>query len=99
MSKWRQTTSQVGVPRRRSRRKAGPAPFPSLAPFGWRLKSLRLGLTQRALAERAKISTNHYQDTAHARANPTVMVLLSLANALGVSLVDLFDSPAAPPEA
>lgn len=94
MSKWRHTTPQAGVPRRRSRRKVEQAAFPTLEPFARRLESLRLerGLTQRAVAERAKISTNHYQDIAHAHANPTVIVLLSLASALGVSLVDLFDS-------
>ncbi len=69
-----------------------PAAFPTLEPFAKRLESLRLqrGFTQRALAERAQISTNHYQDIAHAQANPTTTVLLSLANALDVSVVDLF---------
>jgi transcriptional regulator with XRE-family HTH domain len=100
MSKWRHTTSHSGVPRRRSRRKAQQAAFPTLEPFAQRLEGLRLerGFTQRTLAERAHISTNHYQDIAHAHANPTVIVLLDLASALGVSVVDLFDSPAAPPD-
>jgi len=99
MSKWRPTPPRPGVPRQRARRKHEPAPFPTLEPFARRLESLRLerGLTQRALAARARISTNHYQDIAHAQANPTVMVLLRLAGALGVSLDAMFDSPPPPP--
>src|SRR5689334_1634707 len=94
MSNARHTTPQGGVPRRRSARKLQPAAFPILEPFARRLETFRLerGLTQRVLADRAKISTNHYQDIAHAEANPTITVLLSLASALDVSLVDLFDS-------
>ncbi|MPY90699.1 MAG: helix-turn-helix domain-containing protein [Luteitalea sp.] len=92
--------SQAGVPRRRSPRKTEQAAFPTLEPFARRLERLRLerGFTQRALAERAKISTNHYQDIAHAHANPTVIVVLSLADALGVSVVDLFELPTQPPD-
>jgi transcriptional regulator with XRE-family HTH domain len=58
--------------------------------FARRLESLRFerGLTQRALAERVKISTNHYQEIEDADANPNAKVLLRLANALGVSLGD-----------
>jgi transcriptional regulator with XRE-family HTH domain len=83
------------VPRRRQPRKALPAPFPTLEPFARRLEGLRLdrGLTQRALAARAHISTNYYHDIAHAQANPTVIVLLSLADALDVPVSDLFDCP------
>jgi transcriptional regulator with XRE-family HTH domain len=100
MSIWRHTTSDSGVPRRRSRRTAEAPAFPTLEPFAQRLERLRLerGLTQRALAARARISTNYYQDIAHAQANPTVLALLRLADALGVPLRDLFDSPAAPPD-
>lgn len=98
MSKRRPPTAPPSVPRRRARRTHGPAPFPTLEPFARRLESLRLerALTQRALAARARISTNHYQDIAHAEANPTVIVLLRLASALGVSLDDLFELP--PPD-
>jgi transcriptional regulator with XRE-family HTH domain len=94
MPKRRPTASSPGVPRRRARRTQAPAPFPTLEPFARRLESLRLErrLTQRALAARAEISANHYQDIAHAQANPTVIVLLRLASALGVSLDDLFGS-------
>ena len=99
MSIRRSTESTPGVPRRRARRRQGPVPFPTLEPFARRLESLRLkrGLTQRALAARADISANHYQDIAHAEANPTVIVLLRLAGALGVSLDDLFDWPPVTP--
>lgn len=101
MAKWPDTTPEPerGVPRRRSRRKADPSAFPTLEPFARRLENLRLerGFTQRALAERAGISANHYQDIAHAQANPSVIVLLSLADALGVPVVDLFESSTPPP--
>lgn len=91
---------RTSVPRWRSRRKTEPAAFPTLEPFAKRLESLRLarGFTQRALAEGAQISTNHYQDIAHAHANPTIVVLLRLASALGVSVVDLFESRTPPPD-
>jgi len=95
----RPTTPAAGVPRRRARRDARPATFPTLEPFARRLESLRheRRLTQQALAERARISTNHYKLIAHAQANPTIIVLLHLAAALGVSVVDLFkDQP--PPD-
>jgi len=95
MSNPRHTTPQADVPRRRSSRKAQPAAFPALEPFARRLEALRLErrLTQHALAQRARISTKHYREIAHAHANPSVIVLLNLATALGVSLLDLFDSP------
>lgn len=90
----------MSVPRRGPLQKSEPTAFPTLQPFAKRLESLRLerGFTQRALAERAKISTTYYQDIAHARANPTVAVALALAHALGVSVVDLFESTAPPPD-
>lgn len=96
MPKSRETKSAgkgTGIPRRRQRQAA--AAFPALEPFARRLESLRLerGLTQRALALRAQISANHYQEVAYARANPTVLVLLRLAEALDVSVVDFFDPP------
>jgi hypothetical protein len=89
---------RAGIPRRRSRRNAARPTFPTLEPFGRRLESLRLkcGLTQRAVAARAHISTNHYQDIAHANANPTLVVLVELANALTVPLVYLFEPPMLP---
>lgn len=92
MPKRRHTMLAASLPRRRVRNPEQAA-FPTLEPFAARLEQLRLerGLTQRALAERATISANHYQDIAHARANPTVIVLLHLAEALGVPLVELFE--------
>ena len=50
----------------------------------------------RSLAAKAKISLNHYQDIAHARANPSLMVFLNLVHALGVPPVELFESPEPP---
>src|SRR5262245_27023422 len=95
MSKRPRMSPQAGVPSRRPRRRMEPVAFPTLEPFARRLESLRLErrLTQRALAERAEISTNAYLDIAHAHANPSVLVLLRLANALGVPLADLFGEP------
>src|SRR5262245_21206045 len=101
MSRPSHTTPPEEPPRRQPTGKTPPAAFPTLEPFARRLESLRRdrGLTQRAMAARSHISTNHYQDIAHARANPSVIVLLRLAQALGVSLVELFDSgPPAPSE-
>jgi hypothetical protein len=43
------------------------------------------------LARRANISTNHYQDIAHANANPSTGVLLKLASAHGVTMRESFD--------
>jgi transcriptional regulator with XRE-family HTH domain len=96
----RPNLSHTRAPRRRSRRQDKPPPYPTLEPFARRLEELRLGrgLTQRALAKRARVSTNHYQEIAHARANPTVIVLLRLAAALEVPLVELFDRPPATAE-
>lgn len=97
MPKMRDSTlePQAGVRRRGPRQNRELAAFPTLEPFAKRLETLRLerGYSQRALAARARISTNHYQDIAHAHANPSVIVLLQLADALGVQVADLFDSP------
>lgn len=87
------TGSGCGVPRRRQRLGESPTRFPELVPLARRLEALRLerGLTQRALAARASISGNHYQEIAYARANPTITVMIRLAEALNVSMADLFD--------
>jgi transcriptional regulator with XRE-family HTH domain len=76
------------------RRTTGPPAYPTLGPFAQRLEEFRHArrLTQRALAERVGISTNHYQDIAHAEGNPTAVVLLRMAAALGVTVGDLFDA-------
>jgi transcriptional regulator with XRE-family HTH domain len=77
-------------------RKKEATTFPALEPFARRLESVRRerGLTQRAVAERALISTTYYQDIVHGQANPTVIVALRLATALGVQLADLFEAAA-----
>jgi transcriptional regulator with XRE-family HTH domain len=92
MPKSTRTTPQGDSSRKQPPRRAQPA-FPTLEPFARRLESLRLErrLTQRALAARAGISANHWHDIVHARANPSVMVLLRLAHALSVPIVELFD--------
>jgi transcriptional regulator with XRE-family HTH domain len=82
-----------GSPRRRARRRPTDPEFQFLEPFARRLENFRLecSLTQRVLAHQAGISTNHYQDIAHANANPSAVVLLKLASALGVTMSELFD--------
>jgi transcriptional regulator with XRE-family HTH domain len=87
--------ASAGSPRRRKPREGGPAAFPALEPLARRLEALRLqrGLTQRGIAKRAQISANHYQNIAHANANPGLTVLLRLVGALGVSVADLFEPP------
>ena len=86
------------APRPERRQRAKPPNFPGLESFAGRLEQLRRerGLSQRALAERARISKNHYIDIAHANANPTVIVLLKLVAALGASLTDLLESQTPP---
>src|ERR1051325_3063531 len=98
MATRRHTTSPAGVPRRRLRGETGR--FPTLEPFARRLESLRLErrLTQQALAGPAGVSTNHYQSIARADANPTLIVLLRLVAALGVSIVDVFEPSSSPPD-
>jgi ribosome-binding protein aMBF1 (putative translation factor) len=98
LSNVRDKTPQAGAPRRRSRQKTEQPAFPTLEPFARRLENIRLerGLTQCAVAAGAHISTNHYQDIAHANANPTLVVLVELANALTVPLVHLFEPPMLP---
>ncbi len=96
MAKRLETASGSGrkVSASSSERNAESVAFPALLDFARRLEALRVqrGISQRALAARAAISTNHYQEIAHAQANPSVLVLLRLANALRVSLAELFES-------
>lgn len=58
---------------------------------GARLKQLRQArrLTQEALAERAGLSYKFIGEVERGRGNPTLTTLAALANALGVSLIDL----------
>jgi transcriptional regulator with XRE-family HTH domain len=68
-----------------------------LGAFAARLEQFRLarGLTQRVLSERAGISPAHYQEIAHAQANPTLLVSLRLADAVEVSIAELLAAPPA----
>lgn len=84
----------VGVPQRqRSSPRKSSATFPEFIPFGQRLETIRRErrLTQRVLAARASISGNHYQEIVAACANPTLAVVIRLAEVLDVSLSDLLD--------
>ena len=56
--------------------------------LGERIRKLRKdnGLSQEALAERAEIHVNHLRRVELGQANPTYLVLLRLAKALGTSL-------------
>ena len=82
-----------GIPRRH-RKKAPRSPrYSTLEPLARTLERFRLErrLTQRALAKRAGISANHYQDISKANTNPTLGVLMHLAEALGVTVPRLLD--------
>jgi transcriptional regulator with XRE-family HTH domain len=70
-------------------------PIAALLPLASRVVRLRLErrLSQDRLAEGAGISTNHLQNIEAARVNPGATVLLGLAEALGVTVGDLFDAP------
>jgi transcriptional regulator with XRE-family HTH domain len=47
------------------------------------------GLTQEALAERAGMSQQYISDLERGKCNPTIVTLYELAQALGVSQVEL----------
>jgi transcriptional regulator with XRE-family HTH domain len=68
--------------------------FPALVPFTKQLETLRdaRGLSQRALAARARMSPSRYREIAQAQADPNAIELMQLARALDVAVVDLFDS-------
>ena len=61
--------------------------------LGTKVRKLRqaLGLTQEELAEKAGLSPKHLGELERGRANPTLSNLEALAEALSMSLVDLFD--------
>lgn len=61
--------------------------------LGKRIQALRQrsGVTQEQLAERANLSLKHLGEMERGRGNPTLSSLESLAGALGLSLMDLFD--------
>lgn len=51
------------------------------------------GLTQEAVAERAKLSQQYVSGLERGQRNPTVETLLALAQALGVNHVELVKPP------
>lgn len=61
--------------------------------LGTKVRRLRqsLGLTQEELAEKAGLSPKHLGELERGRGNPTLSNLEALAEALTISLVDLFD--------
>lgn len=63
--------------------------------LGDRIREMRKerGLSQEALAEMADIHVNHLRRVELGQANPTYLVLLRLASALGISLPRLLPSP------
>jgi transcriptional regulator with XRE-family HTH domain len=54
------------------------------------------GLTLDAVAERAQVSKNTVIQVEQARANPSIATLCRLADALGVGVASLIESPASP---
>jgi transcriptional regulator with XRE-family HTH domain len=66
----------------------------TLRTLGERIRELRkaAALSQEALAERAEIHVNHLRRIELGQANPTYLVLLRLARALGTSLPRLLPS-------
>lgn len=72
---------------RRSRKLDG-----GLQRLGKRLRALRKsqGLTQEALAARARIDAKHYQQLEYGDSNATFATLAALARALGITLSELF---------
>lgn len=65
-----------------------------LRSLGARIRELRkeAALSQEALAERAEIHVNHLRRIELGQANPTYLVLLRLASALGTTLPRLIAS-------
>lgn len=63
--------------------------------LGDRVREMRKerGLSQEALAELADIHVNHLRRIELGQANPTYLVMLRLAAALGISLPRLLPSP------
>jgi transcriptional regulator with XRE-family HTH domain len=67
-------------------------PDPYLALLGSHVRSLRnnIGLSQEDVAEKADIHVTYLSGIERGFRNPTVLNLRRLANALGVSIKDLF---------
>jgi transcriptional regulator with XRE-family HTH domain len=64
--------------------------------LGKRVRALRLErkLTQADAAQAAKIHPSHWQAIEHARTNPTVATLVSIARTLEVTIPELFEEDA-----
>jgi DNA-binding XRE family transcriptional regulator len=82
---------RFNVPRKSTSRI--PAKRPTLAPFARRLKAVRFWrrMTQRVLARRAGISVKYYGEIEHSHVNPTLSMVLRLAEALRVSVALLLE--------
>jgi len=67
-----------------------------LKELGERIRELRKkkGLSQLRLAYRAEISKTYLSDLERGKRNPSIGLLLRIAEALGVSLTDLFSKKA-----
>lgn len=61
--------------------------------FGRHLAQLRheAGLTQEEVAERSGLHANYIGDLERGQRNPTLMTLLALAGALGISVGELME--------
>ncbi|TLD68160.1 helix-turn-helix transcriptional regulator [Phragmitibacter flavus] len=68
-----------------------PSPDPVLSKFGIHVRNLRetQDLTQEQLAERAKLDITYISGIERGLRNPSLLSLLRLAKALGVSLKQL----------
>jgi transcriptional regulator with XRE-family HTH domain len=64
-----------------------------LARFGQRLRELRLrkNLSQEALAELAQLDRTYISGIERGKRNPSLRNLISIANALEISLASLFE--------
>jgi transcriptional regulator with XRE-family HTH domain len=65
----------------------------SRAALGKRIQKLRqkVSLTQEQLAEKAEISPKNIGEIERGRGNPTLSSLENLADALGITMAELFD--------
>lgn len=63
--------------------------------FGQRIKDLRAerGLNQEELAEKVGVFRTYMSRIETGAANPTLTMIYALADALNVSVLDLFDAP------
>jgi len=78
-------------------RRVAMEPLPDLRPLAPRLRAARraAGLTTKALAEKAAISTTYLRNLETGVGDPSPAVARRLADALGLDVTDLFPTPAA----